>query len=252
MPNYSAIRYVLASRKRRPFGLRKRRRVPYRPRGAKRAKTGTAALVTNSSVGNVAIPTLGGLPSMWRHFRYADKHYNINPGAGGTLACQVFSANSLFDPDRTGVGHQPMGYDQLMVLYKHYCVHSAKINISIYNSDDTQHQYCGIALMPTATPLTSMSEYVEQGDGCYTLCHPLSDGPAQSLSWYFNARRFFGVKDPDDVEDLKGLVSSSPADEAFFHIWAQPSASSDTNSIIIGVCIDYWARLTEVSNMPQS
>lgn len=251
--NYSAIRYVHASRRRIPFRLRKRRRPANRMSQNKRAKSGTGAFLAQPTTQAIALPMLGGLPSMWRHFRFADKHYSVNPGVAGTLAAQVFSANSLFDPDRTGVGHQPMGYDQFMVFYKHYCVHSAKITIHFYNADATQPQYVGINLMPTNTLMASFSEYVEKGDGTYCLLDPLdSPGTSKSLIWNFNARRFFGCKNPDDVEDLKGLVGSSPADEAFFHVWVHPSAAADTSSVYFGVCIDFWAHLTEHADPTQS
>lgn len=35
---------------------------------------------------------------------------------------QQFNLNSLYDPDRTGVGHQPYGFDQLAALYNRYRV----------------------------------------------------------------------------------------------------------------------------------
>lgn len=39
-----------------------------------------------------------------------------------TAASQIFNLNSLFDPDRTGTGHQPYGFDQLAALYNRYRV----------------------------------------------------------------------------------------------------------------------------------
>jgi len=38
----------------------------------------------------------------------------------------VFKANSLFDPDLTGVGHQPTYFDQLAAIYSQYCVLGCK------------------------------------------------------------------------------------------------------------------------------
>ncbi len=35
---------------------------------------------------------------------------------------QIMNLNSIFDPDRTGTGHQPYGYDQMALLYNRYRV----------------------------------------------------------------------------------------------------------------------------------
>jgi len=40
-----------------------------------------------------------------------------------------FAANGLNDPNLTGGGHQPMGFDQLSALYKDYRVHAVKVKV---------------------------------------------------------------------------------------------------------------------------
>jgi len=42
---------------------------------------------------------------------------------------RVFRMNSLFDPDRTGVGHQPYGRDQLANIYNRYRVNGFKYEV---------------------------------------------------------------------------------------------------------------------------
>jgi hypothetical protein len=45
------------------------------------------------------------------------------PSVAGTgVYDQIFRANSMFDPDRTGGGHQPRGFDQLTPQYNRYRV----------------------------------------------------------------------------------------------------------------------------------
>ena len=46
-------------------------------------------------------------------------------GAGTT-----FRLNSLYDPNLTGTGHQPYGYDQMAALYKRYIVSGVKVHIT--------------------------------------------------------------------------------------------------------------------------
>lgn len=42
--------------------------------------------------------------------------------AVGSNFSYIYNANSLYDPNRTGVGHQPRGFDQLTPLYNRYRV----------------------------------------------------------------------------------------------------------------------------------
>lgn len=44
-----------------------------------------------------------------------------------------YNLNSIFDPNRTGVGHQPYGHDQLATLYNRYRVISCSYVINAYS-----------------------------------------------------------------------------------------------------------------------
>lgn len=47
---------------------------------------------------------------------------------------QVMNLNSLFDPNSTGIGHQPYGYDQLSTIYNRYRVISTSYVLNAYNA----------------------------------------------------------------------------------------------------------------------
>lgn len=56
----------------------------------------------------------------------------------GTLSLfgneHAYALNGLFDPDITGFGHQPYGYDQLMAIYAAYKVHAVKVELTWTNA----------------------------------------------------------------------------------------------------------------------
>ncbi len=58
--------------------------------------------------------------------------YNL---AGGVPApnAQVILMNSLYDPDSTGTGHQPLDYDQLTAIYLKYLVVEFEYHLTLYN-----------------------------------------------------------------------------------------------------------------------
>lgn len=76
-------------------------------------------------------------------FVYADTSFSrtLN-AAGGYSAYYVFRGNSVFDPDYTGVGVQPYGYDQLCNadMYNFYRVASSSIKV-YFRPEET---YAGI------------------------------------------------------------------------------------------------------------
>lgn len=103
----------------------------------------------------------GAAPVAKKHIvrlKYADV-FGFTVTAGNT-AVQVMNLNSLFDPDRTGVGHQPYGFDQLAALFAHYRVFRCKWHIEFAGSSDRLH---ATVIPVNALPVTTVySNLMEQ------------------------------------------------------------------------------------------
>ncbi len=56
-----------------------------------------------------------------------------------TASSQIMNLNSVFDPDRTGAGHQPMGFDTLATIYNRYRVLKTKWKTTWSPSSLTYH-----------------------------------------------------------------------------------------------------------------
>jgi len=69
------------------------------------------------------------LPDRFRTKLVYSENYQITNAAAWND--RVWNINSVFDPDQTGVGHQPRYYDQLAALYNRYRVLSCTIDLSV-------------------------------------------------------------------------------------------------------------------------
>lgn len=85
------------------------------------------------------VPT-GAAPVARKHvvkLKYSDV-VTINV-TGGLMTSHRFRLNSVFDPDLTGVGHQPYGFDQISALFLHYRVYKCTWHIQFAPSNDRLH-----------------------------------------------------------------------------------------------------------------
>lgn len=64
---------------------------------------------------------------------------SIDP-SNTNFAFHTFCVNSLYDPDTTGGGHQPMGFDQLAAIYNRYLVTGAKLSCTFESRTATTNQ----------------------------------------------------------------------------------------------------------------
>jgi len=181
--------------------------------------------------------------------RYAS--YGNLAGASGAVATQVYTANGLFDPDITSTGHQPMGFDQMMVSYNHYYVTSAKIIVNFKNVGTGMPQ-CSISVDPDATPITVPDRITEFGMVNETTCESKGvSGSVKTLEQLVSIRKAQGVKDVLDVTDLSGTAAANPTEQTYFHVQIWDNAAVTTN-VNFDVVIEYHAIFTEPRVLTES
>jgi len=83
-------------------------------------------------------------PRLRTYMKYAE---NFTATTGITQDYQ-FRTNSIFDPDLTFTGHQPLGYDQISPLYDHYRVYSVAYKVVI-QSATTSYTPATVCVVPT-------------------------------------------------------------------------------------------------------
>jgi len=162
----------------------------------------------------------------------------FNPAAGG-VSLNVFSANGLFDPDITGAGSQPRGFDQWMALYNHYCVLASRCKILTPSQAAPDNIFC-ITLAPGTTAIGSALEdiaevpftTVENAPGKFFGGHWIK------TPWY-SMRRQFRVKDIVAKDSLSGDDSANPVDQQYYHVNACSMGAGDPPSITALVVLEF-------------
>lgn len=180
------------------------------------------------SIGSTALAR--PFPDRYRfNLRYV-QYNQLDPGVT-SFAYNTFMVNSLYDPDVSGTGHQPMGFDQLTPLYNRYIVTGAKITTSFENSATTVNAgvTVGITVHEGQTFYASTAQdvetLIEQGKTTYRMLSQAQGNIGTvTLSRNISFRKEFAVQDLiGNIEQYGALVTASPANGLFASVWAQAS-----------------------------
>ncbi len=160
--------------------------------------------------------TLRGLGPMGfpRKLRFTHKYFDYSTGtSAGVMNTQQFSCNGLFDPNTTGVGHQPVYFDQLTPIYNHYTVMKSFIVFRI-TSTGTNDLMAGGYIDDDTSAAPNFFSTVEQSGSRVTVINHLNAHPTVfSLSW--DAKKYFGG-DILDNDNLQGNVGANPTEQSYF------------------------------------
>lgn len=200
----------------------------------------------------LGLPKSLRVPLLYRQFN------KLDPGTG-TMVTQVFRANSLFDPDYSGVGHQPMGFDQYAALYAHYCVHSCRIKCTFIprSTDNLVMVVAGVSLNADYSVSSDWVNVAEQSNTRYTVFGgaPYSSAKIDypSVTHSFDAKSFFGVMDPNGVREIGSAVTASPSDPSYFVVFMQAAdKSANVGEVDTLFELEYEAEFTEAEDTASS
>jgi len=169
----------------------------------------------------------------------------------------VFRASDLFDPDFTGTGHQPMGFDQMMLSYNHFVVKRCRARVVFHNTTASATSVIRVALRQDAdsTLLTNPDQILEFG-GCVTENLDGSGvyGQQKELSLDINIMRLQGINVQALTADpsLRGTASASPTENTYLHCMAWDSTKLASSNIVAEVVLEYEAVFLEPRNLIES
>lgn len=176
---------------------------------------------------------------------------------GTTLGVPVdytFRGNSLYDPDFTGVGAQPLYFDQMMGIYGYYSVRSCAIRAEISSTDASNPLIAVIypsknsSAAPTSTNLVQLLQI----PGAVSKPLSVKGGGQDSIvldNFYTTSTMF-----PDysaSNADYRGIVSANPptAGSWFWHVATfNADGGSQTSNAVGNIRLTYYTDLYYPTN----
>jgi len=164
------------------------------------------------------------------------------------------TGNGLFDPDVTGVGAQPLGFDQWAGLYQRYrgLASAIEVNINTPGASTNPQAAVKVALVPSNVA-TSFTDFDAASSFPYAKTRFLNGisggaGPFAPLRSVMETSIMTGQSKQAVLGDdnLAALTSANPADLWYWHVYAQPIdiAASVTYQVVVKVhyLVDFFDR----------
>jgi len=156
---------------------------------------------------------------------------------GAVFKVHTFCANGLFDPNETGTGHQPMGFDQYMALYARAFVFSARITVD-WTLVTALQTVVGVDLRTDTGFYSGFPGYVEKGTCEYKLLSALQATPVR-ISKTVDIAKFLAKADILDDPGLYSTSSANAAETVYFQLFANDVLNSSNINVSALVCIEY-------------
>ncbi len=184
--------------------------------------------------------------------RYVDL-VSIN-AAGAGIAKHTFRANSIFDPDETSTGHQPLMHDEYALLYGSYRVLSSKIRVSPVNdtSSNVNPMLYGVyrdydTTLTYAQGTSIIEDMRNKGSWGFAGSSATLQPYVQTLaarSTSFNGNKHLSPEGRNNAI-LMGSNPSTGTFDAYYQVWASSLSATDPGAMLFLVQIDYIVEFTD-------
>lgn len=173
----------------------------------------------------------------------------------GVPALQSFRVNSLFDPDLTGVGHQPLGHDEFTPFYTKYTVTGIRYAVTFSNQSTTDYADVAIALRPNTNGYGTMSTVLESSYVQRAVLGPESGaGNIKTLRGTITIAKIRGVPANKvlDENDYSALIGANPVLVPTLQIYVENQNTAAAITVNARTDITYFVQFYDRRVITQS
>lgn len=172
-------------------------------------------------------------------------------------ARHIYRANSMFDPDLTGVGTQPLGFDQWAVFYDHYTVIGSRLTAKFMPTSSSGFvgaAIVGVILTDNTSVLPTPAAIMEQNNSKWKLMGATGTQRVTTVAENYSPRKFFGIKDIGDNRALLGAqMNANPPEDAFFSVYTTGIAGGiDPAPVQVVITMEFTVKYTERKTLAAS
>lgn len=224
----------------------------------KRAKTEEARY--RGTITRVRRPDFGYPDKVQTRLRYADV-YSLT-GSAGAIGNNVFRMNGCNDPDFSGVGHQPMFYDQFAgavgsAPYSRYRVLGTKLKVTFSISSPPSLLAANygptlVAVIPqmsNALLASTVSGVMETDNSNWAvLCDKTGGNNVKTLTATYSPVRDIGVDSGDDT--VAAAYNANPSQQFYCHVMKVDTVGPGTVQAFVE--IEYLVEFFQRNEVNQS
>ncbi len=150
--------------------------------------------------------------------RYVD--INSIPLTGLNYGEKIYRLNSVFDPDYSGAGAQPLGFDQWAAFYTRYRVLAAHYKCEF--AAPTSLAECSVGLIPNlVNTIDNVDSYVYAEPYAQSTIFSTNGGWKPTLDGEITMEKMFGLTRSEmSEENYTALTSANPVNMAYLHVRA--------------------------------
>lgn len=211
---------------------------------AKKAKNARRRIATKTRVVQ-PFSTAPLLPSS----RVARLAYNelvtVTEASVGAGATYTFSLNSLYDPNSSGTGNQPVGFDQIMAMYGQFRVLSSKVKVVFSNSGTVNNLVGMFGTFQPAFP-ANPAAWPCQPNGSVAALENTAGRSTTTVVKKFDIPSVLGLKRAQYMDDMDfvGTASGNPTRQAYVVLWIR-SLGASAGAAYLNVSMEFEVQFSQ-------
>lgn len=166
----------------------------------------------------------------------------------GSIGYYSYRANGIYDPNATGVGAQPMGFDQMMTWYNHFQVLKSHITVEVIPATASSTGVTLVLVHDDDTANTyGLNGAIETKGAKHVVLGPSYDY-TKKLTMGYNQKKVFGAS----RSNLIGSASADPTETQNWTLIHGVNDGSSSATTYFRVTIWYTVMFFELRDVPRS